>query len=100
MHSSRIRTAHLLTVSQHALLGGMYLPGVCTYMEGVPAWGVYLPRGVPGQGIPGQGMYLAEGCTCLGEYLPGGTYPGGVTAQGGIYPGGTYGGYLPRYSPL
>ena len=42
MHSSRMRTARLLTVSQHALLGG------------VPAWGS-VPEG---------------GCTCWGMYLP------------------------------
>ena len=45
MHSSRMRTARLLTVSQHALPGG------------VPAKGVYrgrgyLPRGVPAQVLP------------------------------------------------
>ena len=55
MHSNRMRTARLLTVSQHALLG-----------RGVPAWGctclgVYLPGAV----------YLSRGCTCPGGvYLP------------------------------
>ena len=44
-----MRTARLLTVSQHALLEG-----------GVPAWG-----------------YLLGG-TRQGVYLPGGTYPGGT----------------------
>ena len=50
MHSSRMRTARLLTVSQHALPGGgMYLPGGvpargCTCLGGVPARG-YLPAG-------------------------------------------------------
>ena len=43
--------------------GGMYLPGV--YLPGgVPAWGVYLPRGcVParGGGVPAQGVYLPGG---------------------------------------
>ena len=61
MHSSRRRTARLLTVSQHALL------------EGVPAQGVYLPCGVylPG-GVPNYGVYLPRGvpahrgCTCQG----------------------------------
>ena len=41
MHSSRMHTARLLTVSQHALLGGVPAGGV-------PARGVYLvylPRG-------------------------------------------------------
>ena len=41
-------TARLLTVSQHALPGG------------VPARGVHLP----------QGVYLPGGCTCQGVYLP------------------------------
>ena len=61
MHSSRMRTAHLLTISQHALLGG------------VPAQGVYLPGGVP-----------AQVCTCQGGTCPGGcTCPWGVPARGG-----------------
>ena len=50
MHSSGMRTARLLTISQHALWPGR-----------VPAW-----RGT----CPG-------GCTCWGEYMPGGTWPGG-----------------------
>ena len=50
-----MRTARLLTVSQHEMWrgGGMYLPG------GVPAWGVYLPESVPPWG---------EGC--LPKYSP------------------------------
>ena len=52
MHSSGIRTARLLTVSQYALW-----PGV------VPAWGVYLPGGV---------------CICPGG---GGTCPGTATVD-------------------
>ena len=61
IHSSRMRTAHLLTISQHALLGGtcpgvylpgVYLPGWCTCLGGVPARGVYLSRGVPPQVPP------------------------------------------------
>ena len=75
MHSSGMRTARLLTVSQHALspegctcLGG-YLPGGYTGLGVVPAWGcVYLSEGVPARSV----------------YLPGGTCPGV---------------YLPRYSP-
>ena len=39
MHSRRMHTTHLLTVSQHALPGGLYLP---------------------------RGVYLPWGCTCLG----------------------------------
>ena len=73
MHSSRRRTARLLTVSQHVLLRGwVYLPGG------------YLPRG---------------GCTCLGG-VPAkgwGTCPRGCTCLGGCTCPGVY---LPRYSPL
>ena len=55
-----MRTARLLTVSQHALPGGV--PA-----RGVPAWGGYCPGGVPagGVGVP------VGGCTC----------PGGVPAE-------------------
>ena len=42
MHSRRMHTTHLLTVSQHALPGGLYLP---------------------------RGVYLPWGCTCPGGYL-------------------------------
>ena len=60
-----MRTARLLTVSQHALWPG-----------GVPAWGV-----------PARGVYLhSGGGTCLGVasqgvYLPRVYLPGGVPAQ-------------------
>ena len=68
MHSSGRCTTHLLTVSQHVLLGAwVYLPTGFTYLGG------YLPRG----GVPAQGRgtcprvgYLPRGCTCLGVYLP------------------------------
>ena len=50
IHSSRMRTACLLTVSQHALLGGVTCPGVYL-LGGVPAQG-----GVPARG--GGGGYL------------------------------------------
>ena len=48
MHSSGMRAASLLTISQHALPGG------------VPAQGVYLPGGMnlPRGGVPAQGVYL------------------------------------------
>ena len=78
LHSSRMRTARLLTVCR----GGGYLPG------GVPAQGggVYRPRGVY---LP-KGVYLLRECTCLGVYLPSGVYlprgctcPWGVPAHGG-----------------
>ena len=42
MHSSRMCTARLLIVSQHALLGG------------VSAWGVPAQEGVPAKGVPAQ----------------------------------------------
>ena len=103
MHSSRMHTAHLLTVSQHVLLGGlpargMYLPGGVPPQGGVPAQG-----GAPGQGgvpardVPTQGVYLPRGCTCQGVYLARGcTCKGGVPAQGCVLaqggvpsPGGT-----------
>ena len=61
MHSSGMRTSLLLTVSQHALWPGGYLPG------GVPAEGVPAQGGVPARGgVPAQGV-----CTC----------PRGVPAQ-------------------
>ena len=103
MHSSRMRTGRSLTVFRGLLvLGGVYLPewgvpargvylpgrgctcqrGVgCTCQGGVPAWGVYLPRGVPGRGCTcwggtcqrGHRVPARGGCTC----------PGGVPAQEG-----------------
>ena len=99
MHSSRMRTARLLTVSQHALLGGVpagdvparglvYLWGV--YLLRGCTWGImYLPGGVPAQGctclggVPARGLYLLEGV-----YLPGVVPAGeGVPARGGTCPG-------------
>ena len=61
MHSNRMRTARLLTVSQHALLG-----------RGVPAWGCTCRGGVPaGGGVPFQGVYLPRGSVpARGVYLP------------------------------
>ena len=61
MHSSGMHTACLFTVPQHALWQGVYLPGGCTCLRGVPALGVYLPRVVPTWGV-----YLPRECTCLG----------------------------------
>ena len=86
MHSSKIRTARLLTIYQHVLHRGCVYPimhwaGGCVSQHelgrgvsaqgvsaqgGVPAQGVYLPRGVPAMGC----TYLGGGCTCLGVYLP------------------------------
>ena len=63
MHSSRMRSAHLLTVSQHALIGG------CTFPGGVPAWGVPARGGETylSGGVSAQGVYLPWGCTCPGS---------------------------------
>ena len=55
-----MRTAHLLTVFQHAFPGGCTCPRGCT-CPGVPAQGVYLPIGVY---LPRVG-YVPRG------YLPG-----------------------------
>ena len=70
-----MRTAHLLTASQHALLGGVpaqgvYLPGgvlcgACTCLEG-PAQEGYLPGGTCLVGVPAHGGLCARGCTCPG----------------------------------
>ena len=70
-------------------LGGVLSPrGGVPAQGGVPAWGEYLPRGVPGQGeVPAQGGVCPWGSTCpggvpaWGEYLPGGCLPRGVPAQ-------------------
>ena len=64
-----MRTARLLPVSPGMHCSrGVYLPGGCTCLGGVPAQGCTCPRGVPAQGV-----YLPVWCTCLG-----GTCPGGV----------------------
>ena len=118
VHSSRMRTTHLLPVSP-----SMHCSGGCTlpwrvYLPG----GVYLPKGV----VPAQGGVPTRGCTCpggvpawggctyLGVYLPRGGVPawgeylsGSVPARGctcrGVYLPRRelclLGGYLPRYSP-
>ena len=54
MHSSKMRTTRLLTISQHAL--GVYLPGGVYPPGGVPAWG----------GVPAQQGVPTWGCTCPG----------------------------------
>ena len=77
MHSSRMRTAHLLTISQHALLGGVPARGC------VPARGVYL------LGCTSPGVDLLGGCTCLRGYLPRGcACPRECTCQGVYLPRG------------
>ena len=82
LHSSGMRTTSLLTVSQHALDGGVYLLGVylpsggCTCPGGVPAGGGcscggYLGVYLPARGCTCLGSVPAWGCTCQGVYLPG-----------------------------
>ena len=72
-----MRTAHSLTVSRSIWHGG------CTFLGG---------------GVPARGVYLPRGCTCLGGVPAWGVSAGGgVPARGmGYLPGGVY---LPRYSP-
>ena len=86
MHSSRMHTARLLTVSQLALLGGVPARR-CTCLGGVPTRGVYLLGGTCLGGVPAWRVYLPGGCTCPG----GGVVPawGVVPARGGTCPGGT-----------
>ena len=106
MHSSRMRTTHLLPVSpsMHCSLGvpaqGVYLSKeVYLLRRGVPAQGEYLPSGstCPG-GVPAWAVYLPRGCTYPGVYVPRGcTCPGGVYVPRGCT---CLGGYLPRYSPV
>ena len=101
MHSSGMRTARLLTVSQYAVPEGVYLPeGVPA--RGVPALGVYLVRGCTCRGVLARGGICLGGGTCpgvpaWGMYLPGGR---GVPAWGVYLPGGTCPGvYLPGGLP-
>ena len=66
-----MRTARLLTISQHALLGGVTCLGEVPAQGaggvpakgGVPALGVNLPGGVPARG---EGAVPARGGTCPG----------------------------------
>ena len=54
--SSRMHTAHLLTISQHTLCRGVYVPGCLLAHEGFLPSGRCLPRGgcvVPGGCLPG-----------------------------------------------
>ena len=73
MHSSRMRTAGLLTVSQHALGRGVCIPA-CTRQGVYPSmhWAGGVSQHALGRGVP------AQGGVCLGVCLPG----GGVSAQG------------------
>ena len=82
MHSSRMRTACLLTISQHALCRG----GVSQHALG---------RGVCIPACTGQGS-VCPGGVCLGVQgcvHRGGVCPGGMSAQGLV---SSHGGCLPR----
>ena len=76
-----MRTAHLLTVPQHAL--AWCICGGCTYPGGVPAGGylrgVYLPGGVPSQGVPVQVLPPVNSMTdrCKNITLPQTSFAGG-----------------------
>ena len=80
MHSSRMRTAHVLTVFQHALGRGVY-PSMHWVGGCLPGRGC-LPR-VGGRCLP-RGMSAQRGCLPRRD----GCLPGGVSAQGGGCPGG------------
>ena len=75
LHSSRMRTTRMLTVSPSMLCVGV--GGWCTWSRGVYlAWGVYLVLG----GVPGLGGYLVQGGV-PGLGVPG---PRGVPGPGGV----------------
>ena len=67
LHSSRMHTTHLLTIST-----SMHCTGGCVSLPG----GVYLPRG----GGSALGRSLLEGWVCLARVSP---CLGGVSLQGG-----------------
>ena len=71
MHSSRIRTACLLTVSPHALCRGGCL------IRGCLPWGLSAQGSLPRGCLPRVGV-SAPGGVCLGDCLPRGLYPGDV----------------------
>ena len=99
MHSSRMRTVHLLSISPSMHCSwGVYLP-----RGGVPGpggEGYLVPGGIPGlRGctwsweVPGPGGYLVRGVPGLGGYLVpwGSTWSRGVPGPRGVYlPGGTW----------
>ena len=75
MHSSMMRTARVLTISQHALCRGLSARGLSP--GGFLLGGGFLPRGMS--------AHLRGGGVC-----PGGVWPGGVSVQGGVWPGGVW----------
>ena len=79
MHSSGIHTAHLLTVSHHALDRG------CVFQHALGRRCVCIPA-CTGQGMSAQGVSTL-GCLSGGVY-PGGCLSKGVSAEGGVCPEG------------
>ena len=99
MHASRIHTTPLLTLSQHALMGGVckgvYMPGR-VYIHGESGnWlGVSTQRVVDRGGI----LFKSGSCTCLVVKLPTRV---GLNGQGYLDRGVSgQGVYLARYSLL
>ena len=92
LHSSRMCTTRVLTVSPSMLCTGGCLLGGCTWSGGVSALGVYLVLG----GVCSQMVYLVPGVSAWGVYLVWGvSAPRGCLLQGGVSaPGGV------RYSPV
>ena len=96
-----MRTARLLTISQHVLPGEGGVPAGGGTCWGCTCWGGVPVGGVPAGGVP------ARGCTCSERvYLPWGWgmyLLVGVPARGGVYlpvVSTCQWGYLPRCSPL
>ena len=80
MHSSRMHTTRLLTVSQHALPGGVPAQG------DVPTLGVHLSGGgVPAEGVPAQVLPPVNRMTdrCKNITLPQTSFAGGNKASYG-----------------
>ena len=101
MHSSGMRTARLLTVSQHALRRGVYpsmhWAGRCVSQHALGK-GLCLPRGVSDWSVCphpiGEGGEVA---VWLGRFCPGGVWPGGYLPRGVWQtPPGTRGNTPPR----
>ena len=114
MHSSRIHTTHLLTVSTSmhcaggclvwgSLSGGAWSGGVCSggipgprgALSGGGAWSGWillwgcLIQGVCSGGVPGPRGALSGGVPGLGGFCSGGAWSGG-SAQGGCLLWGVY----------
>ena len=84
MHSSRMRTAHLLPVSPSMLCSGRCLPMGCLPAQRDVCPGGYLPGGC----LPAWVMSACLGGVCLpGGCLPRGCLPGRLSTEGGVCPG-------------